>query len=86
MNHAVIFHGTIVVVFGVSIFLVRARQARREMDETMANVESAVPLVSIPDTAKETERLESSANAGLEQERDVNGRLQQTVDMHGHDP
>lgn len=35
------------MVFGVTVFFVRARQARRELDETMA-AENAVPMVSIP--------------------------------------
>jgi hypothetical protein len=45
MNNALIFHGTMIMVLGVSVFFVRARQARRELDETMA-AENAVPMVS----------------------------------------
>lgn len=49
MNNAIIFQGTVVVVFGVVVFFVRGRQARRELDETMA-VESVIPMVSSPNS------------------------------------
>ncbi|KAG8213882.1 major facilitator superfamily domain-containing protein [Butyriboletus roseoflavus] len=62
MNNALIFHGTVVVVFGVVVFFVRARQARRELDESMA-AESAIPMISGPNTdgklEEATEKLES---------------------------
>lgn len=49
------------MVFAVLVFFVTARQARRELDETMAT-ESTVPMVSNPNTTvtleETTERLE----------------------------
>jgi len=54
MNNALILHGTMIMVFGVIVFFVRARQARREMDETMA-AENAIPMVPCRDTAGKLE-------------------------------
>ena len=54
MNNALILHGTVVMVFGVVVFFVRARQARRELDETMA-AENAVPMIPYRDTAGKLE-------------------------------
>ncbi|KAI9569600.1 MFS general substrate transporter [Boletus coccyginus] len=45
MNNALILHGTIVMVFAVLVFFLRARQARRELDESMT-AENAIPMVS----------------------------------------
>lgn len=58
MNNALIFHGTTILVFGVLVFFVRARQARRELDETMA-AESVVPAVSSPNAADKLETIET---------------------------
>lgn len=67
------------MVFGGSIFFVRARQARREMDETMA-AESAIPAVSNLDSAGKLEgTVEGSESIGLEKEADVRGRSRQRV-------
>ncbi|KAH0827810.1 major facilitator superfamily domain-containing protein [Lanmaoa asiatica] len=54
MDNALILHGTVVVVFGSVVFFIRARQARRELDETMA-AESAIPMVSSPNVAGKLE-------------------------------
>ncbi|KAF9227412.1 MFS general substrate transporter [Gyrodon lividus] len=36
MHDALIFHGSVIIAFGTLVFFVRARQARRELDEAMA--------------------------------------------------
>ncbi|KAF8135477.1 MFS general substrate transporter [Boletus edulis] len=62
MKNAIILHGTIVMVFAVLVFFVRAREARRELDEAMAAA-NAVPMVSSPGTTgkfETTEELEST--------------------------
>ncbi|KAG6372329.1 major facilitator superfamily domain-containing protein [Boletus reticuloceps] len=67
MKNAIILHGTIIMVFAVLVFFVRARQARRELDEAMAAA-NAVPMVSSPGTTgklETTEELESTTK-GLE--------------------
>lgn len=46
MSKAIIFHGTVVVILGLLVFFVRARQARRELDETMAVENAIIPMVS----------------------------------------
>jgi MFS family permease len=57
MNNALILHGVVVMVFGVLVFFVRARQARRELDESMAR-ENVVPMVSTSAAGKHDERTE----------------------------
>ncbi|KAF9241533.1 major facilitator superfamily domain-containing protein [Melanogaster broomeanus] len=42
MRNALILHGSVVVAFGTLVFFIRARQARRELDEVMAR-EGVVP-------------------------------------------
>ncbi|KAF8554732.1 MFS general substrate transporter [Imleria badia] len=62
MNNAIILQGTVVMVFAGLVLFVRARQARRELDEAMA-AENTVPMVSSPSVAegvgRTTEELES---------------------------
>lgn len=62
MNNALILHGTVVMVFAALVFFLRARQARRELDESMT-VENAIPMVSNLNTVGKlegtTEELES---------------------------
>lgn len=53
MRNALVFHGAMVMVFGTLVFFLRARQARRELDETMA-AENAVPMVSSPNVAEKS--------------------------------
>jgi len=43
MRAALVLHSVFVVVFGASVFFVRAKQARREMDERMAQHPHSIP-------------------------------------------
>ena len=61
MDNALILHGTVVLVFAALVVFVRARQARRELDEAMAT-ENDVPMASDPNSReldRTTEELES---------------------------
>lgn len=61
MDNALILHGTVVLVFAALVVFVRARQARRELDEAMAT-ENDVPMASGPNSReldRTTEELES---------------------------
>ena len=88
MSRAIILQGTVVLVFGALVFFIRARQARREMDESMA-AENAARVVSSLNTAGELEAKveahDSIVMVGLEKVPDVKGILGQSVDTYGHD-
>lgn len=47
MRTALVFHGVIVMVFGASVFFVRAKQVRREMDERMAQLDHTTPCMHV---------------------------------------
>jgi len=47
MRTALIFHGVIVMAFGASVFFVRAKQVRREMDERMAQLSHTTPSMDV---------------------------------------
>lgn len=50
MHAALILHGCIVMVFGALVFALRAKQVRRELDETMIRKASVERHLSIAET------------------------------------
>ncbi|KAG2078963.1 MFS general substrate transporter [Suillus decipiens] len=69
MRAAFVLHGVSVMVIGASVVFVRAKQARREMDERMEHLHSnrcveAVPMDSL-DTAYSTKSIEKEENGSI---------------------
>lgn len=86
MNSALILHGTTVMVVGVLIFFVRARQARRELDERMA-AENVFPVGFAHSTAGEhnrtTKELVAMKDLGLDKVLDTTDGCGGRADTHG---
>jgi hypothetical protein len=62
MRAALVLHGVFVAVFSVSIFFVRAKQARREMDERMAHNPYLIPGTHVDVDAVPMEKMGSSTS------------------------
>ncbi|KAG6331792.1 hypothetical protein ID866_7298 [Astraeus odoratus] len=58
MHNALILHGCVIMVFGAFVFILRAKQARREMDETMMRRDALSDTV----VAAEEGRIEHGAH------------------------
>ena len=89
MNNAIILQGVIVLVFGAGVFFVRARQARREMDETMAAQHAALVASNSNNTVtefdEETKGPQSIMMVGLDQKPDVGSGPGQKIDLYERD-
>jgi FLVCR family MFS transporter 7 len=62
MRSALVLHGVFVAVFSVLILFVRAKQARREMDERMAHNPYLIPGAHVDVDAVPMEKMGSSTS------------------------